>query len=86
MATILKRDGKYRAQVRRKGFPTLSKTFHLKIDAEQWARHMETKADRGDLPTSTKTLQNHTLRSVLERYRDTVVIKKRGIEVETYRA
>lgn len=46
MAAIRKlKSGKYEVQVRRKGFAPVSKTFLMKNDAEQWARHMETKAD-----------------------------------------
>jgi hypothetical protein len=45
MATFSKRNGKYQVQIRRKGFPAACRTFHLKSDAEEWARYMETKAD-----------------------------------------
>lgn len=37
MATILKRKGKCQVQIRRDGH-SLSKTFHLKATAEEWAR------------------------------------------------
>ncbi len=82
MATIQKRGGKYQVLVRRKGFPTACRTFHLKSDADQWARYMETKADRGDLPASIKILDSYRLRDILERYRDEVTVKKRGAKFE----
>lgn len=47
MATIVKRDDKWRVQVRRKGHKTLSKTFSKKILAEKWAREMETAVEEG---------------------------------------
>ena len=47
MATIVKRDDKWRAQVRRKGHKTLSKTFSKKVLAEKWAREMETAVEEG---------------------------------------
>lgn len=74
MATFIRRGEKYFVQIRRKGFPTVCRSFHLKSDAEQWARHMETKADRGDLPTPVKVLDSYKVKDVLERYRDEVSI------------
>ena len=71
-------------QIRRKGFPTACRSFHLKADAEEWARHMETKADRGDLPTPIKVLNGYKVRDILERYRDKVTVKKRSADTETY--
>lgn len=85
MAAIRKRaNGKYEVQVRRKGQAPVSRSFHLRSDAEQWARHMETKADRGDLPVSVKVLDAHTIKDILIRYRDEVTIKKRSADTETY--
>ena len=84
MATFVKRGGKYLAVIRRKGFPTACRTFHLKSDAEEWARHMETQADRGDLPTPVKVLAGYKVRDILERYRDTVTGKKRSAHTEIY--
>ena len=84
MATFLKRGKKYQVQIRRKGLAPISKTFYLKSDAEEWARFMESKADRGELPTSTKVLHQITLGNLLERYRDEISIKKRGASIEAY--
>ncbi len=56
MATFVKRGDKYFVQIRRKGFATVCRTFHKKADAEEWARFMEIKAERGDLPTPVKVL------------------------------
>lgn len=85
MAAIRKlKNGKFEAQIRRKGFVPVSRTFHKKTDAEQWARHMETKADRGDLPTPVKVLDGYKLSDILERYRDEITVKKRSADTETY--
>lgn len=84
MATLVKRGNKYQVVVRRKGFPTACRTFHLKTDAEAWARHMETKADRGDMPTPVKVLDGFKVKDILERYRDEVTVKKRSADTETY--
>jgi integrase len=84
MATFIKRGGKYQAVIRRKGFPTSSRTFHRKSDAKEWARHMEIKADRGELPTPIRFLEGYKVRDILERYRDEVTAKKRSADTETY--
>ena len=41
MATITKRGKKWRALVRRKGFPTQTATFERKAEAERWAASVE---------------------------------------------
>lgn len=85
MAAIRKlKSGKYEVQVRRKGFAPVSKTFFVKNDAEQWARHMETKADRGDMPVPVKVLDGYMLKDIVERYRDEVTVKKLSADTETY--
>src|SRR5690606_17595812 len=48
MATITKRgEFQYQAKVRRKGFPTQSKTFERKQDALDWAATIESEIRRG---------------------------------------
>ena len=47
MATIRKHRGKWQAIVRRKGQGSASKTFHIRRDAERWARDQERKLDNG---------------------------------------
>ena len=77
MATIRKRGDKYQVQIRRSGTRPVSRSFHVLKDAQAWARHMEVKADRRDLPADPKALQQITLGQLVERYRDTVSIRKR---------
>lgn len=84
MATFIKRGGKYQVQIRRKGFAPICRSFHLKGDAEEWARHMEIKADRGDLPTPLKVLDSYKVKDILVKYRDEIVPKKLGAKIETY--
>ena len=84
MATFSKRNGKYLVQIRRKGFPNTCRTFRLKSDAEEWARNMEAKADRGDMPTPVRVLSDYKVKDILERYRDTVTGKKRSAHTEIY--
>jgi len=82
MATIRKRGAKWQVQIRRTGFPYVSRSFHVRKDAKAWARQTEVQADRSELPGDTKILHRITLGQLVERYRDTVSVKKRGYEVE----
>lgn len=83
MASIRKRGHKWQVQIRRQGFPTISRSFHTRSDAAEWARHWETKADRGDLPQNRKVLDTLTLADLVRRYKDEIVVTKRGREIET---
>jgi integrase len=82
MATIRKRGTKWQVQIRRVGVRPISRSFHVLKDAETWARQMELVADRRDLPPDPKTLQRITLGQLVERYLDTVSVRKRGHHVE----
>lgn len=83
MATIRKRNGKYQVQVRRQGYAPISKTFLKLDDAKAWARLTEVEADQVGLPVDPRVLAKTTVATILERYRDEIVVKKRGREVET---
>lgn len=83
MATIRKRNGKYQVQVRRQGCSPITKTFLKLDDAKAWARLTEVEADQTGLPVDPKILAKTTVAMILERYRDEIVTKKRGREVET---
>lgn len=78
MATIRKRNGKWHAQVRRSGCPSQTRTFSRKEDAQRWARHIETEADRAGLPMDRASLKRLTVADVLTRYREAVLPKKRA--------
>ncbi|MDD2860280.1 MAG: site-specific integrase [Acidiphilium sp.] len=83
MATInprKDRDGNligYQSIVRRRGFPSQSKTFDTFREAEIWAATIESEIGRGafvDRTSSTST----TLKELLERYRTEITPLKRG--------
>lgn len=84
MASIRYHRGKYQARVRRQDMRPITKTFTLRKDALEWARLMEVKADRRDLPEDTKVLQTITLGDLVRRYRDEVTARKKGRETETH--
>ena len=48
MATLVQApDGKWKAIIRRKGWPIVAKTFRTKRDAQDWARQAEDEMVRG---------------------------------------
>lgn len=67
MASIINRDGKWRAQIRRKGHPNQCKTFPTKAQAEKWVRQREHDMDNGVEPVQGATL---TVSELIEAYRD----------------
>ena len=83
MASIRKRNGKYQAQVRRVGCRDISRTFSHRKDAQEWVHEMELIADRRGMPDNIKVLERMTLTDLLVKYRDTVVLHKRGHKNET---
>ncbi|WP_442577709.1 integrase [Mesorhizobium sp. ASY16-5R] len=83
MASIRKHRDKYQVQIRRQGYPALSKSFNKLSDAKEWARLMETKADRKELGPDRKVLATLTLASLVQRYRDEILPRNKGGQVET---
>ena len=86
MASIRKRGGRWQAQVRKQGFPSISRTFEKKGDATGWVQAEEARLNlsfaSGQVSRSSGNLR---LTDLLERYRDEVSPKKRGHLVERYR-
>jgi len=82
MPSIRKRNQKWQVQIRRKGSTPVTRTFTRKSDAEHWARSMEARADRHDLPHDVQELKRISVANLLVRYRDTVVERKRCRVVE----
>ena len=80
MATIRQRQDRWQAIIKRKGYPTQSKTFDLRKDAEKWARQQERALDAGQWMDQTEA-QKTTLDDLLERYAREVSIAKRGAQV-----
>ena len=84
MASIYKRNGKWRVEIRKKSSKGIHKSFIVKDDAIRFARETEVKIEQGlyqDL-TLAKTTK---LKDVLAQYRDRVSINKKGYEQERYK-
>jgi len=82
MANIRKYKGKWCVQVRRKGFPHVSKTFHDIKDARKFARTVESQMERGVFEDYSGA-RGTTLREILVRYRDERTVLKKGVREET---
>lgn len=80
MATVSRHGKGWRAQIRRKGHPPVSKTFPKKSAAWAWAHVTEPALLAGALNPS-----KHTVREALEKYRDEVSPKKGGARWERLR-
>ena len=84
MASIYKRNGKWRVEIRKKESKGIHKSFIVKDDAIRFARDTEVKIEQGlyqDL-TLAKTTR---LSDVLAQYRDRVSVNKKGYEQERYK-
>src|SRR6185312_14220748 len=77
-----KRGIKWQVQVRRAGHRSIARSFLHKSDAAAWAREMEIRADRSELPSDIRILSRITLGHLVTRYRDTISPRKRGYEIE----
>jgi len=85
MASIRKRGKNYQAVIRRAGWPQQSCAFPTKKLAQEWARDVEHKMDRGVFQDQA-TAKSTTLNELIERYLTEVVALKRKpkpIEVDT---
>lgn len=75
-----KRAGRYQAEVRLKGHPTLTKTFNRKVDAEAWVQATEADIRRGRGGLLLKKDKQRTFAEAVDRYfkEQTVSVVKRG--------
>lgn len=68
MATLVKTSsGTWKAVIRKTGWPTTSKTFRLKRDAEDWARRTEDEIVRG-VYIKRSSSERLTIEEALKRY------------------
>lgn len=66
MGSITKRGDSWRAEVRRKGFKSLCKSFASKAEAAKWVRATESSIDVGALPAELSVL---TIADAVDAYR-----------------
>jgi integrase len=82
MATIRKRGSSYHAQVRKIGFPAITKSFKNLRLAEQWARNTESDLERHFLVTLPTSI---TVSDVLERFKQEIMPQHKGAGQERYK-
>ncbi|WP_186084186.1 tyrosine-type recombinase/integrase [Burkholderia gladioli] len=76
MAYISQRGAYWRAEVRRRGYKPVYRSFDTKQQAQTWARRVEGEMDAGAYVDRSES-ERTTLREALERYRRDVVPEKR---------
>ncbi|MBX9901807.1 MAG: site-specific integrase [Burkholderiaceae bacterium] len=82
MASILKRgEYSYQATIRRRGFPSKTRTFDTKPDAVKWARMIEREMDRGAW-NDNHLAESMSLADVLVRYSKEVTPAKKSADIE----
>ena len=81
MASIRKRHGQYHAQVRRKGYPSVTKTFASKTSATKWVKAVETDMERGEF----KPQVNMTVDELIKRYQKEIVPQHKGASSDVSR-
>lgn len=69
MATVYKRAGKWRVQIRRDGH-CLSKAFHRKSDADEWVREVERAIDKQIDPSARRVSRKDTFASLIDLHID----------------
>ncbi|MBC3863432.1 hypothetical protein H8K32_15105 [Undibacterium jejuense] len=85
MATITHRGPfQHQAQVRRKGYPTQTRTFESKRDAEDWAKMVETEM-RQQTFVDRSEADRTSFGELLERYLQEITPDKRGWRAESSR-
>jgi hypothetical protein len=85
MASIRKRTSRHwQAQVRKKGYPTQTKSFNSKAAACRWVRSIEYEMDQGGF-TSRNEDETTTVGDLLDRYRREFTPEKKGAGPEACR-
>ena len=82
MATIRKRGSRYNVQIRKEGYPSITKTFTRISVAKKWAAGVEADMERRihvEVPDQT------TVGELLKRYKREILPSHKGQQVEAYR-
>lgn len=83
MGTITKRgELQWQAKVRRKGFPSQSRTFMYKNDAEKWVRTVERELETSGF-VDRREAEKTTLASILKRYQKEITPAKKSGDIES---
>lgn len=85
MASFRKRkSGRWQVQIRKKGYPTQTKSFRSKAAGAQWVRSIEFEMDQG-LFVSRNKADATTVAELLDRYLQERTVRKKGAGPESCR-
>ena len=82
MATIRKRGRRYNVQIRKEGYPSITKTFTHRSVAKKWASSIEADMERH---LYTEAPDQTTVEELLKRYQRQILPSHKGQQVERYR-
>ena len=82
MATIRKRGSRYNVQIRKEGYPSITKTFTHRSVAKKWASSIEADMERH---LYTEVPDQTTVEELLKRYQRQILPSHKGHRVERYR-
>jgi hypothetical protein len=86
VATFRKRGpSQWEVRIRKRGYPTTCNTFDTKVEAEAWAKDIETTMNKS-LFVSAKEAEQYTLSECLERYIEEYISRLKHAKRETDRA
>ncbi|MGX9732311.1 site-specific integrase [Janthinobacterium aestuarii] len=78
MPTIRKKgEGQYHVQIRKRGYPTQTKTFTKEADARRWATIIESEMERGVFVSRTEA-EATLVKDVLQRFATEILPTKRS--------
>ena len=80
MASFRKRNNLWQAQVRSKYIASISKSFHIKSEAQKWAKEQEILMQSGGWSKTEKS--HYSLEDLLTKYKKEITPTKRGHVVE----
>ena len=83
MASFRKRNGLWQAQVRNKYVGSISKSFHIKSEAQKWAKEQEVLMQSGQWLRVKEQL--FTLHTLITKYKNEITPKKKGYITEDQR-
>ena len=85
MASFTKRNGRWRARVRRSGLPSLTKSFPTKTLALKWSQKVESDPEKFLAEQLPEDRQLMTVGDLVRKYEKEVTPTKKGRDKETYR-
>jgi len=84
MASFRQHGNGWQARIRKQGYPDITKSFHALLDAEKWARSVESDIDKGQF-VSIDEAQRTTLADLIARYLVEVTPTMKGATADTIR-